>query len=745
MKKWIILLPLAFLAAQISAQDVVGRVVTVCAKHGFDALPGATVYWENTQIGAATNDEGEFVLPLTDKTNVLIVSFVGYTTYSVEYNGEEFLEVVMEEGEQLDAAEVEAVRQSTEISLIDPLIAQTLSREELCKAACCNLSEAFETNASVDAAFTDAVTGTRQIRMLGLDGKYTQIMTDNMPSVRGLSSIYGLTYVPGTWINQIFISKGAGSVTSGYESITGQINVAMLNPDNAEKAHINVYGNQGGRIELNGHFNQKVGDHWGTILLGHGEFNNQRIDNNGDGFLDNPLKQDFIVRNEWHYRGDGGMGGQYMVSWMESDQTSGQTEYDPYLEILNNIWGAHIRTSRLEASAKTGFVFRDKEWKSFGSQLSALKHNQESSFGSTNYVGEQITFRGNLLYASIIGNTDHKFTTGVSYVYDDFDEQLDTTRYLRTEQVPGAFFEYSWTNLEVLSLIAGIRVDQNNLYGLIVTPRLHFRYSLNENIALKLAAGKGFRSPNVIMENVGLLASSRQWVIAAEEEQPGFGLKPEEAWNFGVNYTHKFQLNYRDAALAVDFYRTEFVDQVVVDLETAGEARFYNLSGQSYSNSAQAEFSWTPFRRFEMRIAYRWLDVQADYAKGQLQKPLVASHRAFLNLGYQTKQNEKEGQWKFDLTTQVVGDKRIPNTQDNPEQYELPVRSDPYMVMNAQITRVFGPSFELYLGAENLTNYRQPNAILAAEDPQSEFFDASLIWGPVFGRMVYGGLRWNIE
>jgi outer membrane receptor for ferrienterochelin and colicins len=732
--------------AQFETQTVKGVVKSVATdSQPTEALPGAYVLWLGTDTSVAADLDGKFSISTVESTNKLVVSFVGFQSDTLIYKGESLLTIYLQSGEQLGEAKIVGERESTEMSLIDPLVSQTIGEQELCKAACCNLSEAFETNASVDASYTDAVTGTQQIRMLGLDGKYTQILKDNIPNVRGLSSIYGLTYIPGTWVDQIAISKGAGSVTSGYESITGQINVGMKSPDNAERMYINMYGNQGGRLELNAGFMQPVGEKWGTTLLTHGEYGNVRWDQNNDGFLDNPLKKDFILRNEWHYKGTRGLNGRYQVSWLEQENIAGQYDFRPNSEGPSQLWGAVINTSRLDASAKTGYVFQEKSWQSIGTQISSTWHRQNSTFGPTSYDGEQLSFRGNFLFQSRIGNDDHKFITGASFIYDDFNEKLDSVSYTRTEQVPGVFFEYTWTDLEVLSLVVGGRADYHNYYGLIATPRLHFRYSLTENSSIKLAAGRGFRTPNVIMENVGLLASSRTWDIQGDDSQPGFGLDPEIAWNGGITYLHKFKLNYRDASLSLDVYRTQFQNQMIVDLETAGVAKFYNLDGKSYSNSAQAEFSWSVFKRFDIRLAYRWLDVKATYGEDLIEKPLVASHRGFINLAYATRPGEKDQQWRFDVTSQVVGQKRIPNTQANPEEYELPAWSDPYVVVNAQVTRVFGPTFEIYLGAENLTNYRQPNAIIASEEPFGEHFDSSLIWGPVFGRMAYAGLRWKIE
>ncbi len=710
-----------------------------------DPLVGANVYWKGTQVGTMTDASGFYKIETENASDTLVFSFIGYTTGYVLWEGQDWVEVILQSGELLNEAEVVVETNTTQMQMLNPLGFQTLDQRELTKAACCNLSESFETNASIDAAYTDAVSGTRQIKMLGLDGKYVDMNKDNIPTIRGLSTVYGLGYVPGPWINQIAISKGVGSVTSGYESITGQINIAIKNPIEAEKYYFNFYGNNGGRLELNTHTRQNLGRKWATSVMVHANMNNIEMDNNKDGFMDNALKQMVILRNEWKYQGDRGVEGSYHFTVMHNNNEAGQLSSIDPATIEGDLWKATTTSTHLEAAAKTGYVWPGKNYKSLGTQFSGEYHEQESTFGQRQYSGVQQTARANILYSSIIGTTDHTFTVGGSILYDDYDETLDSLNYSRTEIVPGVYGEYSWSRLERFTLVAGMRVDANNLYGVFWTPRAHFRYSFSENTAIKFMAGKGYRTSNVIMENVGQLASSRTWIIQSEDGVDGFGLQPEVAWNFGTNLMHNFRLNYREASISFDFYRTEFENQVVTDLENPREVRFYNLDGKSFSNSAQVEFSWSPARRWDLRMAYRWLQVQTDYASERLDVPLVSTHRAFTNASYETKKNDKNGQWKFDVTVQWVGDTRLPSTEANPEEYQLAARSEDYFLLSGQITKVFSERFEIYLGGENLLNYRQPNAILAAEDPNGQYFDASLVWAPVFGAMGYGGLRWNIK
>ena len=730
------------------------------------SLPGAYVRWSSAPENIEISDGfGFFKINSSHLGDTLLVSMVGYQTAGLVFSGQSYVDIPLESGVSLGSAEVTAERSSTRISLLDPLNIQSLNRKELAKAACCNLSEAFETNASVDASFTDAVTGTRQIRMLGLDGKYSQIQVDNLPGPRGLNVIQGLMFIPGDWIHEIHISKGAGTVTQGYESMTGQINVALKNPESADPLHVNVYGNASGRLEWNHVSKHRISRRWSTTLLSHAVRNNQLNDRNSDGFLDGPLKRNYIGRNEYKFKGDRGVRGEYAVNWIQTESAAGQVAaFDqdvPWSGVMDMLaspsdsgWSAVTAIDRIEVSAKTGFVFPDAEWRSIGTQFVYSDHQHAHQFGRQKYTGSERFFRGNVLYSGILGNTNRAFTTGISFVSDQFDEKVHRSDTLsvaqqRDEVVPGAFFEFTLNHAERLSVVAGVRYDQHNLFGGFWSPRLHARWSATENTSLKLAAGRGFRTSNPYMEQLGSWASQRTWNVNVYGD-----FQPEIATNAGLNLTSKFRLNYRDASLALDVYNTWFENKVVVDLDAdAQQIRLYNLDGESFARSAQAEFNWDVHRRVDLRIAYRWVDAQTDRAFGNpTQDPFVSKHRSFVQWSYASALSEKQSQWLADATFQWVGSQRLPGTDSNPELFQRPREAPGFAQLNLQATRQFSPSFSLYAGVENALNYKQDRPIIGAvydDSPVSasdfnQYFDASLVYAPIFGRMLYAGLRWNI-
>ncbi len=704
-----------------------------------EALIGAYVSIVGSNLpSVATDVDGKFSIAQISEQDSLLISFVGYEDLIIKTDGQfVHLDLIPSEGINIDEATVQEELLGTQVSLLDARDSELITTTELCKAACCNLSEAFETNASIDASFTDAVTGTRQIQMLGLSGKYVQITQDNIPAIRGLSTAYGLGRIPGTWIKDIYISKGAGSVTNGFESLTGQINVATFNPETAESTHLNMYGNAGGRIELNAYAPFKVNQKWSSILLIHSERNNKENDTNDDGFYDMPQSLDLVVRNSWLWRSGNGWNGDYSINYVNATSNAGQIKN----ETNPTPWEVDLKGEHVTFSAKTGYVWPEKTWQSFGSQITGGYNVQNTSLGERKYEGSHQYFRANFLYACQQSDK-WDYTVGISGQYDKYYEDLDTLSFDRTETVPGVFFENTWKPSEKFVLVTGIRGDYHNFYGALVSPRIHARYMFKNDQAFKIAAGIGHRSPVIIMDNIGLLASNRDFNFPLDYKSNAYGLDLETAVNLGASYTNKFKIGYRPAMLAVDFYHTQFTNQVIVDRETPGTVSFYNLDGSSYSNSVQFEFKFEPVKRLESKFAYRYLEVKADYNEGSITPPLIPEHRVFNNTGYKTKKGSNGQRWLFDLTTLWTGSQRLPLS--GVEELDAKRDTEEFFILNTQVTRDFSKNFSFYLGVENLLNYKQANPIISSADTSSELFDASVIWAPVFGRNIYAGFRWDI-
>ncbi|QSW90864.1 TonB-dependent receptor [Flavobacterium endoglycinae] len=622
-----------------------------------------------------------------------------------------------------------------------------ITSKELLKAACCNLAESFETNPSIDVNFSDALTGTKQIKMLGLTSPYLMITEENIPSVRGASQAYGLSFTPGTWIESVQITKGAGSVINGYESISGQINTELLKPLNDIPFFLNAYGATDSRFELNTHFNKKLSDKWATSLFVHGNARVAKNDMNNDGFLDNPLGKQINVLNRYqYYDAESGLVSFINFRYMNDKKQTGELDFDKDRDRgTTNHWGSEINTERFDVSTKIGYVFPDMPYQSIGFQNSFNSHKQDSYFGLNLYDIRQNSFYSNLIFNSIINNTMHKFTTGLNFTYDQYQEFVNIVDYSRIDNSVGAFFEYTYDNTDNFSVILGGRVDNSNRLGFFVTPRLHVRYNPWKNGVLRFSAGRGKRSANIFAENQQLFASSRTFSIL-DNNGKVYGLNPEIAWNYGISFSQKFKLFNKNAEAGFDLYRTDFQNQAIVDImQSPQDVLFYNLKGSSFANSLQVEFNYELIQNLNLRTAYKYYDIQTDYLRGTFQRPLQAKHRFLGNLEYETTASDEGKQWKFDYTFNWSGKQQLPYTASNPAEDQFPDFSPSYAVMNAQVTRIFSPVFEVYIGGENIGNYKQQKAILGANDPFGPNFDASVAYAPIFGQMYYAGLRFKIK
>jgi outer membrane receptor for ferrienterochelin and colicins len=647
----------------------------------------------------------------------------------------------------LKEIKVESKRKSLQKSYSLTANTTLLTSKELLKAACCNLAESFETNPSIDVNFSDALTGTKQIKMLGLTSPYLMITEENIPSVRGASQAYGLSFTPGTWVESIQITKGAGSVVNGFESISGQINTELIKPIKDIPFFLNAYGSTDSRFELNTHFNKKISDKWATSLFVHGNTRVSKNDMNDDGFLDNPLAKQINVLNRWQYT-DAQKGWVSFINfrYMNDKKQTGELNFDPNRDKgTTNYWGSEINTERYDVSAKLGYVFPEMPYQSIGFQNAFNSHDQDSYFGLNQYNIKQKSYYSNLIFNSIINNTMHKFATGLNFTYDQYEEFVNVNDYSRIDNSVGAFFEYTYDNSDNFSLVLGGRVDNHNRLGAFVTPRLHVRYNPWEKAVLRFSAGRGKRSANIFAENQQLLAGSRTFFVLNSDGKI-YGLNPEIAWNYGLSFMQGFLLFGKSADVGFDFYRTDFQNQAVVDLmQSAQQVLFYDLNGKSNANSLQVEFNYELAKHFNLRTAYKYYDIQTDYLSGTYQRPLQAKHRFFGNLAYETHIVERGKQWRFDYTFNWLGKQQLPNTATNPTEDQLPEFSPSFSLMNMQVTRTFSSTFEVYVGGENIGNYKQEKAILGNVSPFGPTFDTSIIYGPVFGQMYYAGLRFKIK
>lgn len=723
-----------------SAQSVKGKVTD---SHG-GPLSGAHVIWIGTTEGTGTTADGEFVLSddgISDKR--LIVSYIGYLPDTVTVEDSQWLMIQLNQSHILNTVEIREDRSGSFISAINPIKTEVITQEELTKAACCDLAGCFNTQGSVQPTTTNIVTHTKELRILGLSGVYNQILVDGMPTIQGLSYTYGVTTIPGTLIDNIYVSKGANSVLQGFESISGQINVELKDPKTSERFLANAFINSFLEKQINANFAHSW-NNWSTLVAVHTTQPANKHDRDDDTFLDLPLLKRYSLYNKWQYGDQNEWGWHSLIGLrlVHENRTGGQRGFDPKKQQGLSEYGQTVEFTQPEFYTKTGFRMDARHH--FTGFASAFHHRQISRFGTVNLDARQLQSHASLQY-ELSWHKDHIIKTGVSTRYSNLEEHIEfgpdsldrsyAGEYLKTETIPGVYAEniFRWNDRR-LTLIAGIRADHHNAFGWFVTPRALFKYNVTDNTVVRVSAGKGWRTANIFSENVNLLASSRDIVITEV-------LEPEEAFNYGINFT---QMNYWDKfemQFSCDFYRTDFSNQIFPDYDSdATKAFFSNFKGTSISNSFQAELGLEFINRIGTKIVYNYLDVYRIVSDNKYELPFNSRHRITGTALY----HPENKRWQIDMNIHWYGKQRLPGTSSNPEIYQLPASSDPYTVVNAQMTLNL-KRFEIYGGCENIFDFRQERPILSWEDPFGPYFDSSSVWGPTRGREFYIGLRYRVE
>lgn len=628
---------------------------------------------------------------------------------------------------------------------------ELITQSELRLAACCNLGESFTTNPSVDVDYADAATGAEQIKLLGLSGTYVQMLTENIPNLRGAASLYGLGYIPGPWMQSIQVSKGASSVKNGYESLTGQINVELKKPQADQSVAVEAFSNHEGMAQIDAAANLHLSPRWSAGLLAHGEHSFTGHDNNGDGFLDMPRVTQLNAMNRWAYISDSYLfqaGVKFLTETRRGGQrgdhshggggtnadnaNSSDTHAIPYL--------IDIDTKRVEAFAKNAYIFDPDNSGNVALITSAIWHEQDAAYGMREYDVIQRTLYASLMFERNWGDY-HALSAGLSFNYDHYRQhfRLDRLGTMPTESanepeaVSGAYAQYTLDIDSRYLLMLGLRYDYSSLWGSMVTPRMHFRWNPDGRWSLHVSAGRGYRTPHVLAENSYVMASSREIIIDPD-------IRQEDGWNFGGGISSSLPLWGRTLSLSAEYYHTRFRHQLVADFSASPhQVHFSNLKGRSYSNTLQLEATYPIIEELKATIAYRLTDVKVDYGRGLEEKPLTGRWKGLFTAAW----SPMMGLWQFSATLALNGGGRMPTPYTLADG--TPSWSDKFgtfPTLNAQITRNFR-HWAIYAGGENLTGYKQKNPIVAAAAPWSDEFDATMVYGPVTGARFYIGIRYN--
>ena len=721
----------------LSAQNISGYVFAKDGKQT-EILAGASVYWMNTNEGTTSNGKGFFELPISSASKILIATYLGYSPDTLRWERQSEINFYLTKEKILDEAIVKGEQKAMTISSLGAIKTELLSEKEFRKAACCNLAESFETNPTVEMSYSDGVTGMKQIQLLGLSGKYAQMLVENIPLLNGFMSTNGMSFIPGPWADNLSLAKGCGSVAYGFESLSSQINIGLKNPESGPDLFINQYANVFGRFELNYVSKHKINEKWLSSLLVHGNLTQNQADPNKDGFYNMPSGEGINILNRWRYDGKK-WEAQIGLNIMEDFRTAGQIGYSREMPTATSgLYGIKYGNKNYQAWAKLGRPVNELNSWSLGFIQSARLHKNFFHAGKNQYSGTQLSSYSTALATKSFNGCKQELNLGANFRFDRYEETLNNLSFQRSEIVPGIFGELTLKPTSSFTALIGVRGDYHNLFGAFITPRVHLRYELIEGLTFRSSAGRGQRTANIFSENNVIMLSSRK-LIMPDFSSGTYGLLPEVAWNYGLNATWDFHLFEKEFVLSADYYWVDFTQQAMIDLDySPREVLIYNLNGISYTKNFQVMLNVAPLKRMEIRFAYRHIDAQSTYNGVLMQQYLLAKHRGFINIAYSTRTN-----WSFDLTAQFNGAKRLPLLTENPTEFNLGNFSPTYTIVNAQISKKH-KRFEYYTGVENLFNFMQQNLIIDAQNPFGSYFDASFAWGPTMGRLVYAGIRYEL-
>lgn len=746
MKKAILALFLLSFGATSSAQTLRGKIFGK-GEAEKEILPGATVAWAGTDIGAAANENGVFEIStqgIADKR--LVASYLGFRTDTIRVDGQTYISITLEPaGVLLNGITVTGESPGAYISSLSTVKMEVITQKELTKAACCDLAGCFETQATVQPQTTNVVTNSKELRILGLSGVYNQVLIDGMPLIQGLTHTYGISSFPGVLVDNIFVAKGANSVLQGYESISGQINVELKSPDKTGKLLVNAYANSFLEKHLNVLIATPAGKKWNTLVALHTVQPAKKTDRDQDAFLDLPLLTRYMLYNRWQYGNDQDKGwfSQIGLRLLTEERIGGQWEFDPDSDNGDaTIYGQKVSYFQPEWYTKTGIRFDDDH--ALVLIASGFLQDQRSYFGTVKYDAQQTNAYANLQH-EYLWEESHLLKYGVSLRYQDIEEDIRFTfnslqrgyagLYDTRQVVPGVFAEnaFHW-NKDKVVWILGARLDRHQEFGTFFTPRTLLKYRLDDFNTFRASIGMGWRQVNLFSENINLLVSSRDLVF--EEE-----IEPERGLNWGLSYVHRFVKGQVEGVLSADFYQTRFFNQFFPDYDSdPTKAYIRNFTGRSLSNAFQVEASLRFHKVLEFKTAYNYLDVFRIEEGRKDQLPFNPPNRAMAALSYRPKGNT----WFIDLNAHWYDKQRLPETRSIPEEYRIEPFSNPYALMNGQVTFRIG-AYEIYGGMENIFDFRQRRPIISWQDPFGPYFDTSSVWGPTRGREVYLGVRWRLE
>ena len=764
----------------LAQRQLMGKVVDADTN---EPLIGATLYWKNTTAGATTSADGSFAIRRVSGFDTLVVDYLGYETLEQEMSDKSVHEVTLKlksTATGIDEVVVEGMQRGNFAKSGGITRQEQISFAGLCKMACCSLAESFENSASVTVGYSDAISGARQIKMLGLAGTYTQILDENRPIMQGAGAAYGLSYTPGMWLNSIQVSKGVASVTAGHEAITGQINLEHRKPTDDERLFLNLYFDSELRPEINlsSAIPLTKDKSLSTVIMAHGSMHPMAHDGNGDTFVDMPKSHQVNIANKWLWQTPNGTQLRWGWKYLHENRLGGahgykDSMYDQMMsDPLNTLYGSKIHNRNINAYVKLGlpvgpeFTFTgdpaDAVQNNFAMVLDYDNYLTDSYFGINTVDVVENSVRFNATYAHYFTQRSSLNVGASAYMRmmnNDYLQQrvvdnapVKSWDFLGKSTLvePGIFAEYTYQIEEKFSLVVGLRGDYSTILGdyyyagedkgkILVTPRSHIRWSITPRTTLRASAGMGYRRQNLVTDNIWMMTTSRDVVMS------GLNDDMEAAATFGGSLSQSFRLaNDDQATISFDYFRTQFFNTMVFDQETADNTTLiYNSKGKSFTDNYQVDFNWTPFKGFDLFATFRYtnakMTLERDGESYLVERPLTSRYKGLINIQYAVRR------WVFDVTAQLNGPMRLPELDGNLDKaINDPTLSPVYPMFFAQVSYKIS-NLTIYVGCENIGNYKQDKPIVVPEGgPYAPGFNSSMVWGPLTGIKGYVGIRLNL-
>ncbi|MDC1068873.1 carboxypeptidase-like regulatory domain-containing protein [Candidatus Kapabacteria bacterium] len=714
--------------------------------YGFDSdgnkseLAGVQVWWLGTELGGISNDSGHFMFDLHPNSNTLVFQIKGYPNDTLVVDDKnKFIEHILKTYSSGKDVIVEAIEPNRIINSESIQNEEILTGRHLGKLACCNLSEAFESDPSVNVEYTDPVSGSKQIKLMGLHGKYSQIMIEKISFVRGLNIPFGLSYLPGPWIESISISKGAADVSTGFESTTGQINVELKKPNSEiSDGLINLFLDAGNRLELNSVFNKKIDDRVSMVSM----FNINIIPNlndlNNDGLIDRPATRSMNFSNKFKFEGNTAkaqVGIRFLIDERES-------------EYITNSFNSNfdISNTRGELFFKGGDLLGENYSVGITGSLSWQENNTNNLLGK---IHNEFNLTNNSAQINLIvdrtldgvnDNSKNVLSFGASLLYDDFSNEIisDIETVNKFSYItPGIFVSYKNMSFKYIDFSLGLRADYNYLDQVFVTPRSHIKIKPLDNLDLRISGGRGLRYANALAENVFLFLydENANYLSLVNFEQQAM----ESAWNYGATLNYSFSLGLENISFSAEYFMTDFNNRVVIDQYRYGGVYspvIYETSN-AYSESYGVDLI-LPFTDFvEISTSGR---IQNSFFENQnsklIREPLSSIVKSVNTVNYDIKSIDLS----LRFTGTYFGQGKRTVLRENSDTFQ---NYNPFWIFGGQINKNFEKQgFEIYFGINNLTSYTIFEDSADSQAIAGNYFGTDL-WGPLMGRNIYIGINWK--